>query len=239
MPGASVRAAAGAVTFLTRVPLGRVVAIEGADVARGTLFFPLVGAGVGALAGAVSLVALPPFLAAALAIAAAVLLTGALHVDALGDVFDAAGVASRERALEIMRDPRLGTFGTTAIVVDLIIKVAAVTVLVDRGSAFAGLVAAGALSRAVPAQLAAALPGSLLAGRVGAAVAAATALIGVGIALLAAGTDGALMAGAVALTALLAFVVYRHWLGAANGDCLGAAAEASETLALVVGAALA
>src|SRR5215218_3234121 len=155
MPGASVRAAAGAVTFLTRVPIGRVLALEGADVARGTLLFPLVGAGIGALAGAVALVPLPPFPAAGLAVAAAVLLTGAMHVDALGDVFDAAGVASRERALEIMRDPRLGTFGTTAIVLDLIVKVAAVTVLIDRGGALAALVAAGAVSRAVPAQLAA------------------------------------------------------------------------------------
>jgi adenosylcobinamide-GDP ribazoletransferase len=239
MPGASVRAAAAAVTFLTRVPFGRVVALEGTDVVRATVLFPFVGAGIGAVAGAVALVQLPPFLAAALAVSAAVLLTGALHVDALGDVFDAAGVQPRERALEIMRDPRLGAFGTTAIVLDLLVKVGAVAVLVDHGGVLASLVAAGAVSRAVPAQLAAALPGSLLAGRVGAPVAAVAALVGIGVALLAAGTSGAIMAAGAALTTLAAFAVYRHWLGVANGDCLGAATEVAETLALVTAAALA
>ena len=67
MPAASLRAAAAAVTFLTRVPLGRKVALDGADVARGALLFPLVGAGVGALSGAVAVIAHPrlPALAAA------------------------------------------------------------------------------------------------------------------------------------------------------------------------------
>ena len=45
----------------------------------------------------------------------AVLVTGALHVDGLADTFDAAGGRSRERALEIMRDSRLGTFGASAL----------------------------------------------------------------------------------------------------------------------------
>jgi len=48
MPAASLRAVAGAVSFLTLVPVGRVVALDARDVARGTLFFPLVGAGIGA-----------------------------------------------------------------------------------------------------------------------------------------------------------------------------------------------
>jgi adenosylcobinamide-GDP ribazoletransferase len=241
MPGASLRAAAAAVSFLTRVPVGRVVAVEGDEVARGAVLFPLVGAGVGAVAGALAAVlhpALPPFLAATVAVGAAVLLTGALHVDALGDVFDAAGVRSRERALEIMRDPRIGAFGATAIAFDLLLKVGSVTVLIDRGGALAAFVAAGALSRAVPAALAAALPGSLIA-RLGVVPATGAVLLGVGIAVLAAGTTGAILAGAAALVAVAAFALYRAWLGAANGDCLGAATEATETLALVVAAALA
>ena len=39
---------AAAVAFLTRLPVGRLVVLDGADVARGAPAFPLVGAGVGA-----------------------------------------------------------------------------------------------------------------------------------------------------------------------------------------------
>ena len=66
MPGASLRAGAGALSFLTRVPVGRVVAVDGSDVARGAVMFPLVGAGVGALSSIVVTtgpVATPFFLA--------------------------------------------------------------------------------------------------------------------------------------------------------------------------------
>ena len=84
------------------------------DVARGVVFFPLVGAGVGAVAGATAIVLherLSSFLAAGLAVAVALALTGALHIDALADTADALGASSRERALEIMRDSRIGSFG--------------------------------------------------------------------------------------------------------------------------------
>src|SRR5215207_1982530 len=125
MPAASARAALAAVAFLTRVPVGRAVALDGNDVARATIAFPLVGAGVGALTGGVALLLhpwLPSFLAAAIALAVAVMATGAMHVDALADTLDAAGATTREQALEIMRDPRVGTFGASAIALDVLIK---------------------------------------------------------------------------------------------------------------------
>jgi adenosylcobinamide-GDP ribazoletransferase len=250
MPGASVRAAAAAVTFLTRVPVGRVVAVDGRDVARGALLFPLVGAGIGALSGALALAlhpTLPAFLAATIGVGAAVLLTGALHLDALADTFDATGAQTRERALEIMRDPRIGTFGASAILFDVLAKVGAVAVLLDRRGALAALVTAGALSRAVSAPLAAALPyprpgggpGSVLTGRVGALTAVATAMLGSGIAVLASGVQGLALAGVAALVAAVLGVTYHRWLGGATGDCLGAATELSETVVLVVAAGLA
>jgi adenosylcobinamide-GDP ribazoletransferase len=245
-----VRAAAAAVTFLTRVPVGRAVVVDGGDVARGAVLFPVVGAGIGALAGGLALALnpwLPAFLAATIAVAAAVLLTGALHLDALADTFDALGAETRERALEIMRDPRIGTFGATAILFDVLAKVGAVAVLLDRGGALAALVAAGALSRAVSAPLAGALPyprpgggpGSVLTGRVGTLPATATVLLGAGIALLASGFQGLVLIGVAALVATTLGLTYRRWLGGATGDCLGAATELSETVVLVVAAGLA
>src|SRR6266576_2315941 len=98
MPAASLRAVAGAVSFLTIMPVGRIAALDGRDVARGTLLFPLVGAGVCALTGGIALALhpwLPAFTAAGVAIAATVLFTGAMHVDALADTADAAGGKSR------------------------------------------------------------------------------------------------------------------------------------------------
>jgi adenosylcobinamide-GDP ribazoletransferase len=250
MPAASIRAAAGALTFLTRVPLGRTVVLDGSDVARGALLFPLVGAAVGALSGGAAVLLhpwLPSLPAAGIALGVAVLLTGAMHLDALADTFDAVGAPTRERALEIMRDSRLGAFGTTAIALDLLIKVGAVAALLDRDGALPALIAAGAVSRAASTPLAALLPypraeggpGSVLTGRVSRQAAAAAVSLAVGIAILAAGVTGAVMAGTAGVVAICLAVIYLRWLGGATGDCLGAVTELAETAALVVAAGLA
>lgn len=236
--------------FLTRVPVGRALTLEGADVARAAVLFPLVGAGIGAITAAAALLLhpwLPAFLAAGIALAAAVLLTGAMHVDGLADTFDAAGAPTRDRALEIMRDSRLGTFGASAIVFDLLIKTGAIAVLLDRGGALQALVAAGALSRAASPPLAAWLPyprvgggpGGVLTGRVGSLAAGTAVCLGVATALLASGGSGAVLVGAGAVVVLALGLIFQRWLGGATGDCLGAATEVSETAILVVAAGLA
>ena len=59
--------------------------------------------------------AVPPFVAAAVAIAIGLLITGAFHEDGLGDVADAFGGGSTvERRLQILKDPRQGTYGVVA-----------------------------------------------------------------------------------------------------------------------------
>lgn len=249
MPAASLRAVAGAVSFLTIMPVGRIAALDGRDVARGTLLFPLVGAGVGALTGGIALALhpwLPAFTAAGVAVAATVLFTGAMHVDALADTADAAGGRSRERALEIMRDSRLGTFGVSALALDLLVKVGAVSALVTRGGALPALIAAGALSRASSPPLAALLPyprlgegpGSVLTGMSG-PFAGATVILGLAIAFLAMKGDAVWATAVAAGVAIGLGLVYRNWLGGATGDCLGAATELCETVVLVVAAGLA
>jgi adenosylcobinamide-GDP ribazoletransferase len=249
MPAASVRAAAASVTFLTRVPLGRAIVVDGTDVARGVVFFPLVGAGVGAVTGLTAVLLherLSSFLAAGLAVAVALVLTGALHVDALADTADALGASSRERALEIMRDSRIGSFGAAAVGIALIVKVAAIAQVLDLGGALPVLVAAGALSRAASPLLAAVLPyprirggpGSVLAG-VGRLRALTALLLACVIAVGVAGVTGAALAGTVAASTVVLGLAFRAWLGGVTGDSLGTATEVGETLALVVAAALA
>jgi adenosylcobinamide-GDP ribazoletransferase len=250
MPGASARAAVAAVTFLTRVPLGRAVVVDGDDVARGAVVFPLVGAAVGALAGAAALLLhpqVPALVAAGIAVAVAALATGAMHVDALADTADGFGPHTREGALAAMRDSRLGTFGVTALVLDLLVKTAAVAGLLESGGTLQALVAAGAVSRAASPPVALVLPyaggsagtGSVLSGRLGVAASSLAVAIGIGIAVAVAGTTGLVMAGAVAVSALCLAVVFRRRLGGVTGDCLGAVTEVGETVALVVAVALA
>jgi adenosylcobinamide-GDP ribazoletransferase len=233
----ALRALLAAVAFLTRVPVP--VRLGREDVARGAPFFPLVGAGIGAAAAGIALLAHPrlsPVLAAALAAAATMLLTGALHLDGLADTFDALGGSGRERALEIMRDSRIGSFGATALVLALVIRIGALAQLVGGGPVLRASIAAGALSRGTAAALAALLPyarseGAVLAGR--------QAVFAVPVALaVAAVAEPSAIAVAVVPAVLLA-LLFRRAFGGVTGDTLGAASELTELAVLVSAAALA
>jgi adenosylcobinamide-GDP ribazoletransferase len=241
---AQLRSAAAAVTFLTRLPVTGRLPLDGNDVRHAGPYFPLVGAAIGAGTGALATTLgrrLTPPLGGALALTGATLLTGALHLDALADTADATGASSPERALEIMRDSRVGAFGVTAITADALVKAAALAALAERQRSLRAGVAAGALSRAAPVLLAAALPYARADGGTGYALAggggrdAATAsVVAAAVAVTSAGADGArLAAAAVGFTALLG-AVYQRWLGGITGDVLGAATELTETLVLVL-----
>ena len=99
------------------------------DFSRTLFFFPLVGGFLGfltfaLLAGAERVGFAHPQVLSALSVALITWLTGCLHVDGVGDVADAFGAGKgKERILEILKDPRMGSFGVTAIVLDLLIKV--------------------------------------------------------------------------------------------------------------------
>jgi adenosylcobinamide-GDP ribazoletransferase len=232
-----------AVAFLTRVPVGR-VELGRDDVARGSVLFPLVGAGIGLVVGLVAAGSdsrLGPLLAAALAVAFEALLTGAIHLDGLADTADGLGAGTRERALAVMREGAIGAFGATALGVDLLVKTAALAAILSGPAPVLALVAAFAVGRAAPLALAAAFPyareedgiGRALAGRPWAAVGVA---LGIVVAVGALGMRGLWIAGAAAVAvAALALVARR--LGGVTGDVLGAAAELGTTFALVGAAA--
>lgn len=127
-----------ATAFLTRVPLparGRF------DLARAAWAFPLVGGGTGlALGGLGVLLAhllgedsgAGVLVAAVVVVLAEVLLTGALHLDGLADCADGTGGRDRAARLRIMKDHTVGVYGVTAVVLDLLLKVALVGVLLER-----------------------------------------------------------------------------------------------------------
>jgi adenosylcobinamide-GDP ribazoletransferase len=239
---APLRAALAAVAFLTRIPVGRLVVLDGTDVVRGAPLYPLVGAFVGGAAGLLAdLVAsdLTPLVAGALAVGLSALLTGAMHHDALADTADALGGATRERALEIMRDSALGAFGAVALVVVCLVDASALGALAVDGDALVAGAIGGAVGRAAILPLARLLPyarGAPGQGAVleeigwGAVVAGAAVAIVIAVA---AGTEGLVALGAGAATAALLLLFFRSWLGGVTGDTLGATAKLAETAALV------
>jgi adenosylcobinamide-GDP ribazoletransferase len=236
------------VTFLTRIPLANLALFSGDDVARASPWFPIIGAGIGAVVGALATELAGTFsslVASVLAVGAGVLLTGAMHLDGLGDTFDGLGARSRDRALEVMRESTMGAYGVIAIVLDLLVRVSVVNVLVIHHDALVVAVIAGTLSRTSPVVLAALLPyartseglGRPLthAGRLR-SIAAVVIGLGVAVALrVSIGTWASLMV--LALTMVMAWF-YRRWLGGFTGDLLGAASEVNEVAVLLLGVAM-
>lgn len=236
--GRTVADLADAVGFLTRIRLPGAGA-RGEGVVESAWAFALVGAGVG-IAGAAVLVlgraiGLPPAVAAALAVAAAVILTGALHEDGLADTFDGFGGATPDRRLAIMADSRIGTFGMSALVLSLVIRIVALAAAasVSIVAAATALIAAETVSRAImvglwkqfPPAKADGLAAAFGAPSTGSVVqAAATGLFAWAVAMAA----GISPVGAFAAAILAIFAAYgvamisMRAIGGRTGDTLGA-----------------
>ena len=131
-----------ALQFFTRIPItGSLAAWVGYSppmLRSASAYFPLVGSLVGSFSAAVLLLAsalLPSsdlgyLLAAALATASSVWLTGGFHEDGLADTADAlGGYVAAERALDIMKDSRIGSYGSLALILVLGIKISVLALL--------------------------------------------------------------------------------------------------------------
>ncbi|HEX4192031.1 MAG TPA: adenosylcobinamide-GDP ribazoletransferase [Stellaceae bacterium] len=239
-----------ALTFLTRLPLGRVQADAPlASLADAAWAFPLVGLVIGAIGGVAYAVAfsigLPALAAALIAVAATALVTGALHEDGLADTADGfGGGATREAKLEIMRDSRIGSFGVIALVVGIGLRTIAIADTGTPSHAFLALIAAHALSRGM-------LPAALLkldpartdglgagAGRPEQKQVLIALTLALVIAVIATGFRAGLSATIVALIVALAtgWLAQRQ-IGGQTGDVLGAIEQGAETAALLAAAA--
>ena len=247
-PETVLRATGAALAFLTRVPVGRWVALDGEDVARGAVLFPVVGAGIGALVGLVAVgldARLTVLVAAGLAVALEALLTGGIHLDALADCADGLGAETRERALEVMREPTIGAFGATALLLDVVVKIAALVAVTAGPDALLAVAGAYGLGRTAPLVLGWALPyarpeggsGAALTGGAGEISRALGVGLGIGLAVAALGLRGIVLAAAALVVTALVGVVARRRFGGVTGDVLGAAVELTTTLALVVAVA--
>ena len=242
------------VQMLTRIPVKRELPCAKEDFRRASAWFGPVGLLLGALsllAAALGSWLLGRPLGAAAYTLTLVLLTGALHNDGLADCFDAFFCfRDREGMLAILKDSRMGAYGTLALVFDVGLRTLAVAALPQRWLWF--LLVVPVLGRACTAWAAAvgasARPGgsgALFIGNVPAFTAAcslACALMGFTVCGFALG-GGALAlaaagcAGVGFLAAWAFFGLCNRKLGGLTGDCLGGCCELAELaslLALVV-----
>src|SRR5215212_12002578 len=229
-----------AVQFLTRLPVSHRLLTSEEELGRAAAFFPLVGVIVGSGAAVVfvlvNLVA-PLTVAVVLALAFAAFITSGFHEDGLADTFDGLGGGwTRSRALEIMRDSRIGTYGSLALIFLILGKYIFLTAL-DPRHTWRWLIVAHAASRWTILPLCRWLPYARVEGQgklVARQITFRALLTGSATFLLlllllpwrAAGMT-------LALAAFVVFLSGRYFkrrLGGITGDCLGAVNQITEVV---------
>lgn len=226
-----------AVQFLTRLPTPQVKDFRDDDLSRAAVYNPLVGAIIGALlAMPLFLVADRPWLSGVLTLLLWVWVTGALHLDGLGDVADAFGAAHRDpqRFLEVLKDPRMGVFGVVTLVMQLLLKFVLLTELA-ASPLWSGIVLVPAWARWGTLWWSQRLPSLHGAGmaerfswQLGPRAMWLWALLLAAVSVFA--------AWPLLLALLLVPLVAAWWrkkLGGISGDCLGASIEVTESLLLL------
>jgi adenosylcobinamide-GDP ribazoletransferase len=232
--------------FLTRLPVGRAGPHVDADLSRAAWAFPLAGVVVGLIGAAIYVLAhqlrLPAWVAAALAVAATLAVTGGLHEDGLADTADGFGGGdTRERKLEIMRDSRIGTYGVCALILSILLRVAALASFANPASAIWALIAAHGGARATLPLFMALVPPArrdglaYAAGRPSSERVVTASVLGILILAIALGPAH----GIAALIFLLVIVALMAWLSVVQiegqtGDVLGAVEQVSEIVILLV-----
>jgi adenosylcobinamide-GDP ribazoletransferase len=236
-----------AVALLTRIPVGS-SPIRPRDVSWCPAMFPLVGFGLGAISsfGLSALSGLGGLGAATTVVATQLYLTGAFHEDGLADSADGlGGSAPANRTLEIMKDSRIGTYGTVALVCALVLRIALLSRLAVMG--WLPIVLYGGIARLTPLWLMTHLPHaapSNSAHRELQNIGKSRAYLGTLLAVLFTGTSLWLAPSwlyraivglpMVLLVSLLSARTAHRRLGGITGDILGAAEQLTELALLAV-----
>lgn len=140
-----------ALKFLTRIPTPINIDHSPASLGRSVLYYPIIGGIIGFILFSIAqlLSDVEPNLAAALILTLWVGLTGGLHLDGISDCVDGwiGGQGNIEKSLSIMKDPNAGPMGVTALILLLLIKYSALSILLSHG-AFTILLIAPIVGRA-------------------------------------------------------------------------------------------
>lgn len=142
-----------ALGFFTRIPMGRTVQYQPEFMHTCTRYFALIGWLLALLLVALVYLATPIWgstVAIALMMVASVLLTGALHEDGLADTCDGFwGGLTAERKIDIMKDSRIGTYGSCSLILALTLKFVLLQSLAQSEMLYLAIVLAYPLSRAM------------------------------------------------------------------------------------------
>ena len=238
-----------AIQFLTRIPVPG-ARLDGVTLAQAAPSFPLVGALLGLAAGGID-VLLRSHLSALAAAGGTVLflvaITGGLHEDGLADTADGLGGArSPERALAIMRDSRIGSYGAIALSFSILVRCVLIAAL-PRQATFAYLIAAETLSRWSVLPLAYFLPcargsgasagqGARLARSLSPAALMAGTVLAVAVTIAALHSASALPWVVCLATCLVSGLYFRRRIGGVTGDCFGATIQLVAAAVYVCGA---
>ena len=227
-----------AIQFLTRLPVPRALNSSETDIGKASAFFPLIGVIVGG-SGALVFVGLQrilPLPASVLcAIVFATLITNGFHEDGLADSFDGFGGGwTKDRVLEIMRDSRIGTYGTLALIFVIFGKLIFLSSL-PPSQIWRWLIVAHTASRWTILPLCAWLPYARAEGQ-GKLVAKQVGILEITIGTLTLLLVFILLPWQAALAALLVTTLvtllsglyFRARLHGITGDCLGAANQLTE-----------
>jgi adenosylcobinamide-GDP ribazoletransferase len=227
--------------LLTTLPFGKPDDWQPGDSGRAGIWYPLVGLVIGGLTWLVWRTLtpyLPPLVVGVLTLLVWVVLTGGLHLDGLADCCDGLFASTTlERRLEIMKDPRLGTFGGVGLLLVLMLKAAALSSLATPAgfgiilAATVGrwcILPAGLLPLARPGGMGADFASGLRRGAI-----FVSAILPLGLVLLL-GMQGwiALLVGLLAAAAVL--VLAKARINGITGDVLGALVEMTEIAVLVM-----
>ena len=236
---------AAAFALLTRLPVHRLALPRLTVPSEAVWAYPVVGAAVGAIGGAVywltHSLSCPPALAVLCALVAVILATGALHEDGLADFADGLAGDTKESSLAIMRDHEIGTYGVLALLLSLAVRATAIALIAEPRAVMAALIAADAASRLSAVLIMAALP---LARRDGLSASvgnptAGLAAIALGVTFIIAwlllpfGVALLLIFSAIVSAVIIGRVALIR-LGGQTGDVLGASSQISECLALIL-----
>ncbi|MDB5615127.1 MAG: adenosylcobinamide-GDP ribazoletransferase [Devosia sp.] len=228
-----------ALRFFSRLPTGE-TPHQVPDLGRIAMALPLasvaIGIGPALLLIGGALIGLPAYFAAALAVGAMVIASGAMAEDALADAADGLfGGHTVERRLEIMKDSRHGTYGVAALCLFVLLRVTGLGAVAAINPLAAGAIwlAASVVGRSGALWLPAALPpvrrdgASATAGRVPARSFAVGAVFSVVLLFLLAGPAASIVGlGAAVIAAVVVIAgwtaVCRQMVGGQTGDLIGA-----------------
>tara|TARA_Y100000746_G_scaffold70484_1_gene58710 strand:+ start:574 stop:1356 length:783 start_codon:yes stop_codon:yes gene_type:complete len=234
-----------ALSLLTRIPVNIDHDNVGERARKASWAYPLVGALVGAIAALIANIlnffGLPVTICTIMALFTMVTLTGGIHEDGLSDSADGLGGGTdKDSILKIMKDSRIGSFGTIALVLIILGRYGSMSELMKIDQLFWPLVAAGAISR-VP------MVGAMvyvkparndgLSASVGAPPKFSfiiALIIGILSCVLVVGMLSILVLLGVGITTMIIFYIANEKISGQTGDVLGASQQFAELIALSI-----